>query len=60
MVLLICRGADCELCRAVRAVSRVHTHGAGDRLRRQAEFDNAQRVVTKDVVHDVIDEMTYE
>jgi len=44
----------------VRAVSRVHTHGAGGRQRRQAEFDNAQRVVTKDVVHDVIDEMTYE
>lgn len=39
--------ADCELCRAVNAAST-------RRHRRQAEFDNNQRVVTKEVVYDVL------
>jgi len=35
---------DCELCLAVRALSRKR-----HRVRRQAEFDNSQRVVTHEV-----------
>jgi len=40
---------NCELCRAVNANRRP------PRRRRQAEFDNTQRVVTTDIVHDVLD-----
>jgi len=40
---------DCELCRVVNANVR-------RRRRRQTEFDGTQRVLTNDLVHEVLDD----